>query len=326
MPLGSEVQPTGGDDTSTLQAAIDALEAEESDSVALELNGEYTISSPGLACGTAQVAGTPRIFSTYGAKISVTGDPFSGYALAMKGTSESPVTRLENISFDCGYKCRGVLLSGQTYGSIARNVLVYHPRGVGMDVIDCWGSSLENCYVDFVYTGTPFRFYRFNGGTATQLRARGIVVTRTGSDYSSAINYAMANGGLAAADTYYGDTLYHFPAADDTLAVKYDGTAWAPGVAARCGMYISASTGAAFRTVLFEGCYYVDYPILKIASDAVQMHNLYFESNLTLDKLVDIAGSWNTVSDVYSHPDYTGTVYGETGDVSANLITNVHQY
>ena len=319
------VKSSGADDTQAIQRAIDMASASAEGCVLL--SGEYQITQP-LQVGVSGADGCARIASQSGAVLSFTGNKVDDYAIRFCGKTESPVTRLENISVRCNYRCRGVLLSGQTYGSIARNVLIWHPRQVGMDVIDCWGSSLENIFVDFCYTGTPFRFYRFNAATATQLRARGVSVTRSGGSYSSAISYGMENGGLEAAQEHFGDLRYDWPSDDDEACVGATGRPWNPGIHSASAVFIHTSTGVLFDTLILEGCYYVDWPLVKIysGSHGTRLHNVYIESCKTLKPLIEVDSDWNTISDVYYHPKtpIDGGIVVQASGTVGNTVHNIH--
>lgn len=344
------VQPSGGDDTQRIQDALDRAHV-------VLLSGDYNISSTLLVGRPASLTtAPPALIGVNRATLTFTGAAQNDYAIRVVGIAgagqDTGYARLEGLNVVCNHLCRGVLMSGQTYGGKMSSVMITRPRYVGLDLIDCWASIVENVFIKDAF-GFAIRAYRFQSGKINNVRAtqwscydkddKGNTAWQAAS--SDIVKYAMVNG-MAAADVEYADYEESWPAIDDTICLKSDGTtAYTTAAASRCAILFDTCNCTNIHGLLCENVYSVDYPNVRfLYPNAIHMTATRFERNRA-KSLIEINGTNTPISvesvfggnifdslhvnhgvfvdSVIEPYSQTDEVFKLTGYTSSNVIRNV---
>lgn len=124
------VAPTGADDATALQEALDR-------SSVVELSGEYLISQP-LIVKQSRVVGSPSATITY------TGAAFTGCLISVNGKGSG----LERLTLDCRGKCSGVYCDSAWYtDDLLSHIRIDSARGTGVQLHNCWYSAVSDLRV-----------------------------------------------------------------------------------------------------------------------------------------------------------------------------------
>lgn len=299
------VKPSGGDDTARIQAVLDDY------NVAL-LNGTYSITGT-LYMGreTDWTKMPPALIATNGATLNYVGDDMNDYAIRCVGFADPsyyfglPFTRISGIALNCHHKCRGVMFSGQIYGAtLADGLMINQPRYVGLDAIECWASMLRNTCVTHGL-GYAARFYKFNNGLLQNCRfqswgcydkdEKGTNGYPTNS--LVIVKYAMENGMAAAQAQYSSDYEESWPAVDETIVPKFNGSGTYASTKAsmettpRSIILVDLCNNARVDNLMAESAYGVDYPAVRIKfPTALCVTNARFEAAISRT-LIEIVGN-----------------------------------
>jgi hypothetical protein len=208
------------------------------------------------------------------------GPKHDGYLLSFYGIGRNRTTRLKNIFVNCGFRSRGVLMSLQTYTRCLVDVYVLYARQVGIDLVGCWGSSMQNSIV----VDSRGILYRSTSGSMSLYDCR---FAGWGLWYGDGLNvaknieinkYEMANG-IAATKAFYGSNYSEdWPAVDDTTVKLYDGTFLQTRDDQRAACVVGS--GPQFWTnPIWESCYYGARPLMYSQGPFLNIQNTRFEGN-----------------------------------------------
>ena len=176
IPTASNVirlQPTGGDDTSALQQAIDGVSFPTSDGRVgqVELDGYFQFSKP-LVIGAEGTLKPVALVGVGQSHLRWTASTTSDYAIRYWGEGRAFVPRISNVFLDCNRKCRGILLKHAAYAGGMHNVSIHNAREVGLDLVDCWGSECTHLVFSAV-DGIAIRGVGFNNCVLRTIKISG---------------------------------------------------------------------------------------------------------------------------------------------------------
>jgi hypothetical protein len=237
--------PTG-DDTRTLQAAIDAATYPTSGyrQGAVYLDGEYKISD------TLRVAPRkdqrPVSLIADHAAISWIGPQTDKPMIEYHGEGMTAAVRIKGLLLDANHKARGIAVYYQRYGASFENLFIRGTRQVGLDMIGCWGSRV---------TGVTFQ------------SCHGINLRLHGSN--TALIQSMRFSGV-------GDD---WPDEDDATVVDWDGKPLRTPAAERACIVSTSRTGnLCGQAWIIESAKYAGYPLLNYQAKRLRLTSLHVES------------------------------------------------
>jgi len=103
--------------------------------------------------------------------IRYTGPPTSDYLLYCAGNDRG-FEPVNGLVLDCGHKCRGLFAAHLAYQSTLRNIEIIQSRGIGLDLLGCWGSVVESILCRDV-RGVAVRAYQFNSAAMRNIQISG---------------------------------------------------------------------------------------------------------------------------------------------------------
>lgn len=269
--VGPSGDVTGATDTAAIQAQLTALAVAGyyGNPGVIVLSGTYYINAPltgGSATGYAIcIHGYPK------AQINWVGSTVSTYMLTMNGYyGRGWLPVLKDLMFDCDYKTRGVFLRGLVDQCLLSRIYIRDAIEVALDVISCWGSSIEYVTCN-ACVGIGMRTLDFNRGYIRQLKVRGY-----GCYHSSGISHAdtttlwkyeidnTRDTETTGSVDYYGDDyISNWPAVDDTTVTDISGDDVVTLADERAGVILHG------RNIIwdggsFENSKYCEYPNIYI--------------------------------------------------------------
>lgn len=282
---------TGRTDAVNLQMAIDAMDGDTTrERGVLVLSGNYHIDTP-LTTGSPTFAHRRScVLSGAGiATIQYVGSTTSKYLWSAFSGAGMGAPKINNVVLDCGWKCRGVLLSQVTYSPLLDHVYIAHPREVGLDLVNCWGSAMEHVRV-FAPRGVGIRTITMeshhwshvsvsNGNVS--LHANG------GTNTAALQQYEFEHGRAAARSKYGGDYRESWPDPADQSVKDYQGNPVQTKEDDRGLIVVKGSCGAStWNGLLTENNYCGDYPLVAFVPylyppGGLVVEGWYMEENTT---------------------------------------------
>lgn len=259
-------------DTEALQTALSSANDAESDGKkTIFINGDFVVNDV-LAVGLmVRLVGMPFATITYA------GSTVTTYLVTVTGTlwpSDNPAymhafetgSCVQNIRLICDYKCRGLKYEKCFYskGPIASNVQIEKARQLALDVIDCWGSVLEDVSINYC-KGISVHTNSCNSTRINRLRLKYCYLFWLASGSAEIWEYAATHTIAETRTEYAGTILEDWPAEIDEADRA-------------CIVIDTAENILVFDGLLFEPVATGDFPTIACKGGGVVFSNVYFEA------------------------------------------------
>lgn len=260
----------------------------------LVLDGHYHLAS-GIVVGSRTNQSNYHsisIVSPNGATLEYEGSDTSNYLISTYyngGRYRLPL--LQNLILACAGKCRGIQANYQPYKHIADNIYIYSSKEVGLDLIACWGSNINDVHIQSG-RGIAIRATYFNATSIRNIRCQmygqyhisGLTTQQSAEMLAYEIAHNRPDTIIAYSGIYNADTNPNgqyvdvWPSVDDTSVIDYNGSYVQTPEYGRATLVLHGGLVTADNIIL-ERNKNGDYPLFYLSGNNGHISNVYSEDN-----------------------------------------------
>lgn len=331
---------TGYTDSKNIQNALNSLvvtwnatDGYDWEAPQLVLDGHYHLAS-GIVVGSRTNQSNYHsisIVSPNGATLEYEGSDTSNYLISTYyngGRYRLPL--LQNLILACAGKCRGIQANYQPYKHIADNIYIYSSKEVGLDLIACWGSNINDVHIQSG-RGIAIRATYFNATSIRNIRCQmygqyhisGLTTQQSAEMLAYEIAHNRPDTIIAYSGIYNADTNPNgqyvdvWPSVDDTSVIDYNGSYVQTPEYGRATLVLHGGLVTADNIIL-ERNKNGDYPLFYLSGNNGHISNVHSEENHLGNSLIITNNVNNLQLDGFSlgdndESDGSGISYGYYG-------------
>jgi len=321
------INPSGGDDSPTIQAAIDRLATTTAytQNVLVFEPGRYRLNS----VLSTPIGKVPPALTCCGlAHFTYRGPLTDSYLLNYRGICYPQMRCLVGLHFDTYWKARGLLIENMRYGAVFDRLSILSSRQVEIDAIGCWGSSWTNIGISNA-RGIAFRGKGFNSVMADSWKIGQYSVDHVTISKRNELRQYIINNGVDAARTYYGtDLIEEWPDPSDTSVKDWNNNNVQTPISRRGAVVIDTTSGAGLKNWCMEGIYCYDNFLISLYDvNYGHIDGLRFEGVVGFDSLIRSEfGQANIFESIITSPTYNKVPYVVTlyGHCRENVLRSIY--